>query len=148
MIKKASLKPLERKAEDENIFLGNLYAYYTYHQRRGHPINSCKALKEDILDLIAQRKYEIKENASYPDHVVNAISVNEDICVTLKRGHLRSNPNQNQNLVTYEHVSLPTNTKAYSMIEQLKTNPAKISLYDLISTSKKYREVLYVLFKK
>jgi len=34
------------------------------------------------------------------------------------------------------------------MIDQLKTTPIKISLYDLISTYEIHREILYVLFKK
>jgi len=33
------------------------------------------------------------------------------------------------------------------MIDQLKNTPAKISLYDLISTSQTHRDVLYTLFK-
>jgi len=33
------------------------------------------------------------------------------------------------------------------MIEKVKTTPSMISLYDLISTSKKHKEILYALFK-
>lgn len=33
------------------------------------------------------------------------------------------------------------------MIDQLKNTPAKVNLYDLITTSHTHREVLYALFK-
>lgn len=66
------------------------------------------------------------------------------MCVGLRRGHPRHTPN----LVTILKVSIPPDMKAYSVIEQLKTTLAKISLYDLISTSKVHREILYALFKK
>jgi len=53
------LQPLEKKVEDDNVPIRILDAYCTYHQRKGHSINSCNALKVTILDLIAQGKYEI-----------------------------------------------------------------------------------------
>jgi len=124
--------------------MGNSNAYCTYHQRRGYTTNSCKALEVYILDLIDQGKYEIQENASNLDHAMNTISLDDNLCVTLRREHPRSNPN----LVTNKQVSLPPNPKSYSMIEQLKNTLAKIILYDLINTFKKHREVLYDLFKK
>lgn len=113
LVKKGFLKPLDRKLEDDNMFMGNLYAYCTYHQRKGHATNSCKYLKATILDLIAQRKYEIKENTSNPNQVVNTISMNDDICATLMRDCLKLIPN----LVITKQLSLPPDPKAYSMIE-------------------------------
>lgn len=49
-------------------------------------MNNYKDLEVDILYLIAQRKYEIKENTSDPDHAVNTILVYEEFCTTLRRG--------------------------------------------------------------
>ena len=66
--------------------MGNSYSYCTYHQRRRYPMNNYKDLEVDILYLIAQRKYEIKENTSDPDHAVNTILVYEEFCTTLRRG--------------------------------------------------------------
>lgn len=48
----------------------------------------------------------------------------------------------------YYGTSIPHDPKAYSMIEQFKTTSVKISLYDLISTSKTHQEIQYVMFKK
>lgn len=76
--------------------------------------------------------------------VVNTVSVDNDICVRLQREH----PRHALHLVTIEWVNIPHDLKIYSRIEQLKTTTAKISLYDLISTSETHREILYVLFKK
>lgn len=92
LVKKGLLKPLERKAEDDNIFMGNSDAYCSYHYIRGHAINSYKTLEEDILDLIAQEKYEIIENIPNPDQAINTIIVDEKICATFRRGRLKSNP--------------------------------------------------------
>lgn len=92
MIRKSFLKPLEKKVEGENVFMGNKYAYCSYHQRRGHVTNSCKTLGEDILDMISQGKYEIDENDSNQDRALNAISMDEEIYTTLRRGNPRSNP--------------------------------------------------------
>lgn len=55
---------------------------------------------------------------------------------------------QGQNLAANEHISLPSDPRAYNMVEQLKTTSAKIILFDLISTYEVHREVLYDLFKK
>lgn len=108
---------MERKAKYDSVSIGNSDSYCTYHQRRGHTINSCKALKETILNLVAQGKYKIKENTSDLDHIVNTILVDKEIYATLKRKRPRSNPHPHQNLVTNEHISLTLDPKAYSMIE-------------------------------
>lgn len=114
---KRALRPLERKVEDDNISMGNSNAYFSYHLRKGHPTNSFNTLEEDILDLITQGKYEINKNASNLDHVVNIISVDKEICTTLRRELPRSNPHPHQNPVINEHVILPPDPRAYSMIE-------------------------------
>jgi len=67
-----------------------------------------------------------------------------DIYVTIRRDH----PKSILNMFTTKQVSIERDPKSYSMLEQLKNTHAKISLYDLISTSKKYIEIIYELFKK
>lgn len=51
-IKKDLLRPLEIKVKDDSVFMGNKDTYCSYHQIRGHAMNSCKTLDEDILDMI------------------------------------------------------------------------------------------------
>lgn len=75
------MKLIEKKDEDDSVSFGDSYAYCTYHQRRGNYTNKCKSLEATILDLIAQGKYEIKENALDIDQAVNTISVDKEICV-------------------------------------------------------------------
>lgn len=53
------LNPIDRKAKDDSVLFGDIKAYYTYHQRRGYTIDTCKSLEVIILDLICQGKYEI-----------------------------------------------------------------------------------------
>lgn len=44
LIKRELLWPMEKSAQDDNIPMGKFDAYYTYHQRKGHATNFCKAL--------------------------------------------------------------------------------------------------------
>lgn len=52
LIKNDLLQPLDIKYEDDIISMGNFDDYYTYHQRRGHSTNFCKALEAAIFNLI------------------------------------------------------------------------------------------------
>ena len=54
LVKKGLLQPLDRKAKDDSVSIGNSKAYCTYHQRRDHSTNFCKVLEAMILDLIAK----------------------------------------------------------------------------------------------
>jgi len=46
--------------------MGYFEAYYAYHKRRGNSTKFYKDLEVAILDLIAQRKFKISQNASDP----------------------------------------------------------------------------------
>lgn len=127
-----------------NVSMGKSYAYYTYYQRKGHATSFCKALEVEIWDQITQGRYKIDQKDSDLKVTINIVSVDKEVYAGLQRGNLRHIPYP----ITIEQVSIPHYLKTYSMIEQLKTTPTKISFYDLISTSETYREILYALFKK
>lgn len=95
-------------------------------------------MEVSIFDLISKGKYKIIQNDSNPKIVVNTISMDKNIYATLSRGCLKNIPN----LIATKKVSVPPNPKYYTMIMQLKTTLAKISLYYLISTSKKSRDIV------
>jgi len=57
--KRGLLNPLKKITQDDSIPMGNIDAYYIYHQRKVHATNFCKALEVAILDLISQGRYEI-----------------------------------------------------------------------------------------
>lgn len=88
-------------------------------------------------------RYKIDENLAKQGTSINMIILDKDVYANLQRGHPCNVPN----LITTEQVSLPHDPKVNSMIDQLKNNPTKISLYDLISTLKVHRDILYALFK-
>jgi len=143
-MKRVLFQSLEKTTQDDNIPMEKFDAYCTYHQRKGHATNFYKALEVVILDLISQERYEIDKKNSDPEVTMNIVLVDKEVCIEFRKGHPIHIPNS----MTTKQVSVPPNPKTYSMIEQLKTTPTKISLYVFISTFETYREILYALFKK
>lgn len=82
-IKKGSLKPLDRRAQDDSVDTNNQDLYYSYHQKRGHEIKKCKPFDGIILYMIAQGKYEVRDTPPRETpiyHVANTISIYEYMC--------------------------------------------------------------------
>jgi len=144
LMKKGLLHPMEKSTQDDDVPMKKLDAHCTFHQRKGNATNFCKALEVAILDLITKGKYQIDQTDANQGNIVNTVSVDKEVYVGLRGGHPRHAPNP----ITIEQVSIPLDPKTYSMIKKLKTTLTKISLYDLISTSKTHREILYALLKK
>ena len=84
-----------------------------------------------IITLIEKGRYKIDEHLAKQGDTINVFKVVKEVYANMRRGR----PCNILNLITTEQVSVPLDPKFYSMIDQLKNTLAKISLYDLISTS-------------
>lgn len=97
-MKKGTLKPLECTKYDTP--LGYFDAYYGYHQCKGYATNFYKALEATIINIMEQGRYKIDENLAKRGGTINMVTIDKEVCASLRRGCPCNVPN----LVTTEQV--------------------------------------------